>query len=173
MGMLKNNRHELFAQALAQGKTADEAYAEAGYVKNRCNASRLKTTENITKRLAELQGRATKGVVLTKQWILERLIANAERAMQAEPVLDREGHETGEYTYQGNVANRALELLGKEMSMFVDRKEVGMPGEFKAIEAMDADELRSFLRNEAEALGLRGAAASESGGNGTARKELH
>lgn len=173
MGMLKNSKHERFAQELAAGKTADAAYQEAGYKANRGNASVLKANQNVLARVQELQGRAVEKVVLTKQWILERLIANAERAMQAEPVLDREGNETGEYTYQGNVANRALELLGKEMSMFVDRKEVGVPGEFKAIEAMDADELRAFLRNEAEALGLRGAKAPESASNGRSGKELH
>ncbi len=39
--------------------------------------------------------------------VIERLVENVKRAMQAEQVLDREGNATGEYTYQGNVANRA------------------------------------------------------------------
>ena len=43
--------------------------------------------------------------------------------MQAVPVTDREGNETGEYTYQGSVANRALELVGKELGMFHERVE--------------------------------------------------
>jgi hypothetical protein len=42
MGPLANQRHERFAQALAQGKTATEAYALAGYRANDGNASRLK-----------------------------------------------------------------------------------------------------------------------------------
>jgi hypothetical protein len=37
------------------------------------------------------------------------------------PVLDRDGRPTGEYRYEGQVANKALELLGKEIGMFVDR----------------------------------------------------
>jgi len=41
MGMI-NLRHERFAQALAQGKTANEAYALAGYKANDGSASRLK-----------------------------------------------------------------------------------------------------------------------------------
>ena len=44
--------------------------------------------------------------------------------MSIEPVLDGKGHPTGVYKYQGAVANRALELLGKELGMFVDRAEV-------------------------------------------------
>jgi phage terminase small subunit len=58
------------------------------------------------------------------------LVENVERAMQAAPVLDAKGNPTGEYRYNGGVANRALELIGKENGMFVDRKEVGGPGAF-------------------------------------------
>jgi hypothetical protein len=50
--------------------------------------------------------------------------------MTAEPVLDRDGRPTGEYIYAGAIANRALELLGKEIGMFIDRREQGRPGEF-------------------------------------------
>jgi hypothetical protein len=37
----------------------------------------------------------------------------------------------GEYSYNGSVANKALELLGKQLGMFIDRKEVGGPNEFE------------------------------------------
>ena len=43
--------------------------------------------------------------------------------MQHRPVLDAKGKETGIYAYNGQVANRALELIGKELGMFVDRSE--------------------------------------------------
>jgi DUF438 domain-containing protein len=55
---------------------------------------------------------------------MRRLQENVERAMSIEPVLDGKGHPTGVYKYQGSVANRALELLGKELGMFIDRNEV-------------------------------------------------
>ena len=45
--------------------------------------------------------------------------------MQAKPVLDANGKPTGMYQYQGNVANRALELVGKEYGMFIE-KTVGL-----------------------------------------------
>ena len=121
MPILENPRHERFAQALAAGKTADEAYATAGFKPNRGNASTLKANQSILDRVTELQGRVAEGVVLTRQWVIERLIENAERALQSRPVMDSEGKETGEYRYEGSVANRALELLGKEQGMFVER----------------------------------------------------
>lgn len=57
MSLLSNPRHEAFAQALAKGKTADEAYALAGFKPNRGNATRLKANDSIQKRVQELQSR--------------------------------------------------------------------------------------------------------------------
>ena len=141
MSVLKNPKHERFAQELAKGKSAAEAYENAGYKKNTGNAATLKSQQSISTRINELlsereqmhaqaTARAVERVSLTKEWVLGTLIENVQRAMQAEAVTDREGNETGEYTYQGHVANRSLELLGKELGMFVDRKEVGGPGDF-------------------------------------------
>ena len=109
MAVLKNQLHELFAQGLAQGKSADEAYTDAGYTPNRKNASRLKTYEGVQRRVKELQERVARGVVLDRQWVLDKLIENATAALVEK---DR------------GVANRSLELLGKELGMFVDRKEI-------------------------------------------------
>jgi hypothetical protein len=50
MGTLANQRHERFAQALAQGKTATEAYILAGYKANDGHASRMKGNERILAR---------------------------------------------------------------------------------------------------------------------------
>jgi hypothetical protein len=50
-------RHELFAQVLAAGCSATEAYVKAGYRLNKGNAGRLKANERIRKRVEELQAR--------------------------------------------------------------------------------------------------------------------
>lgn len=132
MAVLPNAKHERFAQELANGKTATEAYVAAGYKANRGNAATLKQDQSISNRVAEIlaereniHAQATADAIektgLTKEWIIERLVENANRAMQATPVKDAGGETIGEYTYQGNVANKALELLGKELGMFVDR----------------------------------------------------
>lgn len=41
MPVLHNARHEKFAQALAKGMTATDAYTEAGYKRDRTAAERL------------------------------------------------------------------------------------------------------------------------------------
>ena len=57
MPVLKNARHELFAQELAKGQTQEQAYKSAGYRGNRHHASRLVTKDHIRERVAELQTR--------------------------------------------------------------------------------------------------------------------
>ena len=57
MRNLPNSRHELFAQFLAAGCSATEAYVKAGYRLNKGNAGRLKASERIRKRVEELQAR--------------------------------------------------------------------------------------------------------------------
>ena len=75
----------------------------------------------VTARLSELREEAAKRNELSVDWILQHLKEIVFRAMQAVPALDRNGKPTGEYTYQGAVANRALELIGKHLGMFADR----------------------------------------------------
>jgi len=57
MPVLKNARHEMFAQALAKGKSATEAYQDAGYKPDRKNAARLTTKDDIRRRVAEIKSR--------------------------------------------------------------------------------------------------------------------
>lgn len=125
-GPLKNQRHELFAQGIAAGKTADEAYAAAGYKPNRGNASTLKADQNISRRVTELLTKAAARVEIDQAWVLKQLVENVERAKQAVPVMvtiDGQSVESGEWKYEGNVVNKALELIGKHLGMFADKLE--------------------------------------------------
>src|SRR5260370_3859575 len=62
MPVLKNARHELFAKALADGKSASAAYRAAGYQcaphKARGHGHRLRTREDIAARIDELSTKA-------------------------------------------------------------------------------------------------------------------
>lgn len=65
MPVLPNPKHEAFAQAIVRGKSASEAYVDAGYKPSRHHASRLATNGNVAQRVAELQGRAAKKAEVT------------------------------------------------------------------------------------------------------------
>ena len=143
---LPNPRYERFAYGLAEGKPAYQAYIDAGFAKVGAaqSASRLLKNQRagIRERVAEiLQEReqidaegtklAIERTAIDKEWVIERLRENVERAMQARPVIDRAGNPTGSYVYNGAAANRALELLGKELGMFIERRENKIVDEFE------------------------------------------
>ena len=76
--------------------------------------------ENLRKPViaAEIQRRTQKRsnkAELTREWVIEKLRENAERAMEAEV------HKAGQ------VANKALELLGKHQGMFSDNLNLRTP----------------------------------------------
>lgn len=60
---------------------------------------------------------------INADWVIKKLVENCDKAMQAVEVLDRKGEPTGEWKYDGAVANRALELVGRHLGMFIDRSE--------------------------------------------------
>src|SRR5689334_16169432 len=126
MSTLANPRHERFAQELAGGKSADEAYQLAGYRKDRGNAARLTANDSVRARVAELQTASAEKAVITKAWVLEQLCDVLQEARAA-----------------GNhaAANRSLELIGKDIGMFVDRKVLGM----RRLDDMTREELEALL----------------------------
>jgi phage terminase small subunit len=180
MAVLKNAKHEIFAQQVASGKTAAEAYRIAGYDAESDNsvyaaASRLLSSDKIAERVEELKSRAANDIVLTRQWVLERLMRNARIAMGEEKIkVSVKDKETGLPTevetikYDAAAATRALELLGKvdQIGLFVERSETGKPGEFAN---MNYDELLESLQADVaeygEALLLEGKKPVK--GNGT------
>jgi phage terminase small subunit len=71
--VLANPRHERFAQELAKGKTADEAYQLAGYAPNRGNASTLKANQSVEARVTEILNRGAVRAECTVASIIEEL----------------------------------------------------------------------------------------------------
>jgi phage terminase small subunit len=133
MPALPNQRHEKFAQFLAMGKKRIEAHELAGYAPSRANSSTLANQEQIRARVAELQEKAGNLAIqvaavntgLTKSWVLEKLRDNAIKGLK-----QKNG---------SAVANRALELIGRELGMFVERAEQGKPGDFAHLSDEELD----------------------------------
>jgi hypothetical protein len=72
--------------------------------------------------------RTLEKVAIDRAWIIERLKSNVERCRQAEAVTDRQGKATGEYRFDVTGANKALELLGRSIGLFVEREEPSNEG---------------------------------------------
>ncbi|HEY0120635.1 MAG TPA: terminase small subunit [Rhizobium sp.] len=84
MPVLKNARYEQFAQGLARGLSATEAYAQAGYKESRSAASRLSTNVNIKRRIEEINVR----VAEKAEWSAADRIAALKRISDASEALD-------------------------------------------------------------------------------------
>ena len=79
-------------------------------------------------RVAEVLAAAQAGLSAQREldagWVLISLREVVERCMQAVPVLDRSGRETGEWRFDAAGATRALGLIGKQLGMFTERIDV-------------------------------------------------
>jgi phage terminase small subunit len=131
--LLKNPRHEKFALALAEGKSATDAYALAGYKPGRQNAHRMTTKDDIQARLVEIQGAAAKASEVT----IESLLSELEEARQKASSLD-----------QLSAAVRAIEAKAKVSGLLIQRVEIGGPNEFAGCKT-EAETVDKLLEIEA------------------------
>jgi len=108
MTALSNPKHERFAQELAKGKTADEAYVIAGYKENRGNAATLKANQSILDRVQELQTVASMRVEVTVASLIKEAGEIQAAAMQEK---------------QLSAASAALTIKAKLAGLWVDKSE--------------------------------------------------
>ena len=94
-----------------------QAAIRAGYSSKTAEAiaSRLLSKVNVQKAITVAVEARSVRTEINQDWVIAKLVENVERAMQSIPVLDRQGGETGKYTYEGQVANTALKLLGDHL----------------------------------------------------------
>ncbi len=106
---------------------ATQAAIRAGYSKRTAEQQgyQLLQKTSVREAIAEAMQERSKRTEIDQDWIVERLVENVGRAMQVVDVTDREGNPAGKYTYQGAVANKALELLGRHLGMFTDNLNLG------------------------------------------------
>lgn len=116
MPVLRNQRHELFAQELAAGRSASEAYERAGYKSNYGNCIRLKGNERVEARVAELQNRGAAHAEVT----IVSLVQELEDARQL-------AVERG----QASAAVAATMGKAKVTGQIIDRAEVRNPDDFE------------------------------------------
>jgi len=122
-------KQKAFCEEYLVDLNATQAAIRAGYSKHTAkdiacqNLAKLNIAEYIT----ELQAKRSAKTELNAQWVLERLQRVHDRCMQEEAVTDAEGA-TGEYKFEHSGANRSLELIGKHLAMFTEKKELSGPG---------------------------------------------
>ena len=143
MPPLKNPKHEIFAQERVRGATQGAAAVAAGYSERTAGTagSKIEKSQTVRARIEELRAQAdrkravqakrqskdiTDALALDQSWVLGRLRQVFQVAMDKGQLA---------------AANRALELIGKELRMFVDRKSVTID----RIERMDVKQLQAAI----------------------------
>lgn len=133
MGILRNVKYERFAQLIAQGVAPSEAAQEVGYK----SSSGLLKRQAIDERIKELLKNAAARAELTRRDIYNGIFDDIQLARKLG---------------QPAAALKGWEMLGKDLHrMFVDRKEVGGPGDF---DGKTEEELRAYLAQELASLGM-------------------
>lgn len=144
------DKQERFCQEYIVDNDATKAAIRAGYSPKTAGqlGYQLLQKPSIKARINELRTEQTARVQIDADFVLGSLKAVAERCMQAEPVMERgedgEMVPTGEFRFEHSGANRALELLGKHLSLFNDRLDVKHT--FDPSKLSD-DELRSIIES--------------------------
>lgn len=133
MSELRTDRQERFAQARARGLSLTASAREAGYASGTCHVRGAELGKNadvqarVSELRAELDQATIANVVADRRWVLQSLIEIADEAKKAK---DR------------TAATRALELVGKELGMFIQRtQEIRSP-----LDNLSAEELQAIVR---------------------------
>jgi phage terminase small subunit len=169
-------RQERFAQEYPQDWNATKAAIRAGYSERAAHVTgnRLLRNDAVRAVISSITSEASQQARVSAVWVRACLRDIVERSMQAAPVLDAQGEPSGVYRYDGAVANRALELLGRDQGMFGGRLEVSLGGASRelveclsrlAVECCAPDK-RQQLAAGVEALRVRFSPIVADGGKG-------
>lgn len=124
-------KEERFCQEYIIDYNATKAAIRAGYKEKSAavQGSRLLKNDNVAARVCELQEQFNKTRCFDeKDRVLKELWDIYEKAMQKTEVMEwsQEKHAyvpTGEWTFDGKTATKAMELIGKMSGMFTDKIE--------------------------------------------------
>lgn len=122
--------HEMFCHEYLIDLNGTQAYLrvfpDTQYDTARREASKLKSKPHISARIRELMDIRSKNILVDAGYVLESLIHIAEKCQTAQPVMEWNYEEkkmmpTGEYEFDSNGANKALELIGRHLGIWNDK----------------------------------------------------
>jgi phage terminase small subunit len=121
-----NPKQRAFVREYLKDHNATQAAIRAGYsAKTAKQQGSLQLTKvDVAAAIAAAETNADENAGETREGVLRDLRTVANQCMNAVPILDSQGRETGEWKFDSSGANKALENIGKHLGMFKDRLEV-------------------------------------------------
>lgn len=112
--------HKRFADKYFETLNGKESAIYAGFSEDTAKqqAWQLLQRDEIQEYLQALRAEAAEKSGINRDWIMERFKHISDSCVQAVPVLDHDGNETGEYKFDSSGANKATEMLGKIIGVF-------------------------------------------------------
>jgi len=134
-------KQEAFVEEYVKDYNAAAACRRAGYktVNADIIGSQLLGKTLVREAIEAKKREKYKKVEVTEAYVVGKWLEIIERCTQGEKVLDSKGIPIGEWRFDSNGANRALDSLGKYLNMFVERKELNITTEVEAAKAVLAD----------------------------------
>lgn len=115
-----NEKQKQFCEEYIIDLNGTQAAIRAGYSKKtaRAIANELLTKLDVQEYICELKNKRSERVKYSQDELMCDILEVKNRCMQANPVLDKEGNETGIWKFDSNGANKALDMLAKHVGFY-------------------------------------------------------
>ena len=115
-----NEKQKQFCEEYIIDLNGTQAAIRAGYSGKTANriASELLSKLDIQEYICELKNKRSERVKYSQDELMRDILEVKNRCMQANPVLDKEGNETGVWKFDSNGANKALDMLAKHVGFY-------------------------------------------------------
>ena len=115
-----NEKQKQFCEEYIIDLNGTQAAIRAGYSKKtaRAIANELLTKLDIQEYICVLKNKRSERVKYSQDELMRDILEVKNRCMQANPVLDKEGNETGVWKFDSNGANKALDMLAKHVGFY-------------------------------------------------------
>ncbi len=115
-----NEKQKQFCEEYIIDLNGTQAAIRAGYSKKTANeqAAQLLAKLSIQEYIQKIKNKRSERVKYSQDELMRDILEVKNRCMQANPVLDKEGNETGIWKFDSNGANKALDMLAKHVGFY-------------------------------------------------------
>ena len=115
-----NEKQKQFCEEYIIDLNGTQAAIRAGYSSKTANeqAAQLLAKLSIQEYICELKNKRSERVKYSQDELMRDILEVKNRCMQASPVIDKDGNETGIWKFDSNGANKALDMLAKHVGFY-------------------------------------------------------